>query len=402
VTLAALIAAYHEAEAPGGGLRATLPLAGRTLLERQARLAAAAGSDPIVVAVERIPPDLTAAIDRLRGQGLRVMIARNAHEAAEAVHPEDRLLLVADGLIATDSHIRRLIALDGHTILTVPDARVDERFERIDADSRWAGLALVDGEMLKRTADRLGDWDLQSTLLRRAVQAGARQLSLRGEPADDLLTLAERPEDLAEMQLRIFEGASAHRRDWVSRWLLGPLEQAATRWLMPTAFTPATLGLTAALLILLGMLAFASQWLWLGLVLILLATPLEGVGERLAALRMQDAPGQSWWAYLLPALSAAALLVLAFTLAERSGWGSIALAGTAIAFVIALRVETAAGAPAGGVWLAESKGMAWLMLPFAAAGLWAAGLAALALYAAGSFFWAQRQTHGRSAAARQD
>jgi hypothetical protein len=402
VTLAALIAAYHEADEPGGGLRATLPLAGRTLFERQARLAASAGADPIVVTVERVPPDLTAAIDRLRSQGLRLVVARNASEAAEAVHPDDRLLLVADGLIATSMHIGRLTALDGHTILTVPDVRVDDRFERIDADSRWAGLALLDGDMLKRTAARLGDWDLQSTLLRRAVQGGARQLSLRGEPADDLLIVAERAEDLAGLQVRILQGASAYRRDWVSRWLLGAVEQAATRWLMPTAFTPAALGLAAALLTVLGALAFAWQWLWLGLVFLLLATPLEGVGERLAALRMQDGSGQSWWAYLLPALSAAALLALAFTLAERGGWGCVALAGAAIAFVIALRVETAGRTPAGGVWLAEAKGLAWMMLPFAAAGLWVAGLAALALYAAGSFFWAQRQAHGGGAARGQD
>jgi hypothetical protein len=117
---------------------------------------------------------------------------------------------------------------------------------------------------------------------------------------------------------------------------------------------------------------------------------------------MQDGAGQSWWAYLLPMLSAAALLALAFTLAERSGWGCVALAGAAIAFVIALRVETAGRVLAGAVWLAESKSMAWLILPFAAAGLWAAGLAALALYAAGSFFWAQRQAHRRAAARGQD
>ena len=47
-------------------------------------------------------------------------------------------------------------------------------FERIDSAHRWAGLARVDANMLGATAAMLGDWDLQSTLLRRAVQAGAR------------------------------------------------------------------------------------------------------------------------------------------------------------------------------------------------------------------------------------
>ena len=45
------------------------------------------------------------------------------------------------------------------------------------------------------------------------------------------------------------------------------------------------------------------------------------------------------------------------------------------------------------LFLAERKGMIWLMLPFAAFGYWQAGLAALFAYAAASFFWAQREAH---------
>jgi hypothetical protein len=41
--------------------------------------------------------------------------------------------------------------------------------------------------------------------------------------------------------------------------------------------------------------------------------------------------------------------------------------------------------------------MTWLILPFAAFGYWQAGLAALFAYAAGSFFWAQREAHAASA-----
>jgi hypothetical protein len=45
--------------------------------------------------------------------------------------------------------------------------------------------------------------------------------------------------------------------------------------------------------------------------------------------------------------------------------------------------------------------MTWLLLPFAAFGLWHAGLAALFAYAAASFFWAQREVH-RALPDRQD
>ena len=400
MTLAALIAAYHEADDAGGGLRATLPIAGRTLLERQVRLAWAAGADPVIVVVERVTAALGAAIDRLRGEGVELVLARGAEEAGAAVTGRDRVLLVGDGLVAPEAAIARLVALDGPAILVVPDLRVDDRYERIDAQSRWAGLALIDGDMLKHTVAMLRDWDLQSTLLRRAVQAGARQLSVRGEAEDELPLVAESGEDLAELEDRILAGAHDRRSDWVSRYLLGPVERLATRWLMPTAVTPTALGLAATLLMLLAGLAFARSWLGLGLGLLLLATPLDGIGDRLAALRLQGNRGPSWWGALLPALSAGVLLVLASTLASTRGWGCLALAGTIVAFSLALRIEAEGRELPGRLWLAERKGMSWLMLPFAAANLWATGLTLLACYAGASFFWAQRRAHAAAPAAQ--
>jgi len=402
VTLAALIAAYHEADDAGGGLRATLPIAGRTLIERQVRLAAGAGAEPVVVVVERVTAPLNAALDRLRAEGVTLFLARSAEEAAEAVHSNDRILLVGDGLVAPEAAIARLVAIDGPCILVVPDLRVDDRYERIDAQSRWAGLALIDGEMLKQTAAMLRDWDLQSTLLRRAVQAGARQISVRGEAEDELPLVAETSDDLAGLEAQIIAGANVRRSDWVSRYWLSPVERAATKALMPTAVTPTAIGLAATLLMALAGLAFAKHWLGFGLALLLLATPLDGIGDRLASLRLQGRRGATWWGALLPALSAGTLLLLASALAGTRGWGCIALAGTIVAFALALRIEAAGRDIPGKVWLAEPKGMTWLMLPFAVANLWGTGLTMLAAYAGASFFWAQRHVHAPSPAPPQD
>jgi hypothetical protein len=391
VTLAALISAYHEAD--DGGLRATLQVAGRTLVERQVRLAVAVGAEPVVVVVERVTAALSAALDGLRAEGVTIVLARSAEEAAEAVHSSDRVLLVGDGLVAPEAVIARLVALDGSAILVVPDLRVDDRYERIDAQSRWAGLALIDGEMLKQTAAMLRDWDLQSTLLRRAVQAGARQISVRGEAEDELPLIAEASEDLVELEAQIVAGAHVRRTDWVSRYLLGPVERLATGALMPTSVTPTALGLAATLLMVFAGLAFARHWFGLGLAFMLLATPLDGIAERLGSLRLQGTRGQSWWAVLLPALSAAVLLLLAHALADSRGLGCVALAATIVAFAVALRIEVEGREVPGRLWLAERKGMTWLMLPFAVANLWGTGLTLLALYAGASFFWAQRQVH---------
>lgn len=396
MTLAALIAAYHESDEAGDGLRATLPLAGRSLIERQARLAATAGARPIILVVERQPPELAAAIDRLRGEGLDILVARSALEAAKVVQTNDRILLFADGLIADEAQVQRLIDAEGTTLLTVPDIRFDDRFERIDAESRWAGLAVIDGQLLKHTAAMLQDWDLQSTLLRRAVQNDARQLAIAGDPADVRLIAARRAGDLAGLQSRILENASAFQADWVSRYLLSPVELLLTRRLMPLPVRPGQLWLVVLALVGLSALSFSRGWLWPGLLLFLASTPVAGVAERLARLRMHGPRGGGWLAGFAPALAAAALLSLAYWLSLTGGWGCLVLASATVAFLVALAGESGGRAMSGSLFFAEPKGMAWLMLPFAATGQWIIGLGALAFYAAGSFFWAQRQMHGRS------
>lgn len=386
MALAALISAYHESGEPGA-LRATLPIAGRTVVERQARLAAAAGAGVIVIVVERMPAGLTAAIDRLRRDRIAVQVARNAEEAAEAIDPYDRVLLVADGAVANGDQLARLAAADGPAVLTVPDRGHGELYERIDASSRWAGLAIVDGGLLRETTAMLRDWDLQSTLLRRALQAGARHLGAEGPVA-----ILDTTSDLDGLERQILAAATEARGGWAAR-LLAPIERMATTFLMGAPAGSSPFGTAAAVLTGLGALFFAYGWLWLGLILALLATPLEGIALRLARLRMQDDVDRSWWAQFLPALSAAALAGLAYSLSAERGWGMLLLAVITVAFLLALGIETEGRKVRGSFFLAERRGMTWLLFPFALFGGWATGAAALFAYAAGSFFWAQRQVH---------
>jgi hypothetical protein len=392
VARAALIAAYHESAEPGH-LRATLPLAGRTVIERQARLAASAGCNPVIILVERMPAALSAAIGRLRRERVPVEIVRSAAEAAEQVEPDDRILLIGDGAIVPAGQHGRVAAGEELNVLTVPDGAYGEPYERIDADARWAGLAAIDGALLHETAEMLGDWDMQSTLLRRTLQAGARHLAAEGAVA-----ILDSDADLSALERRIVAQADGGERSWAD-WALGPLERAFTRLLMPSALSPPLIGLAAATLSGLGAVSLYLGWYWIGLIKLLAATPLDGIAARLARLRMQDGIRHSWWSYFVPLFSAAALLILSHRLAVAHGWGMILLACMTLVLLYALAVETERTRPRGAFLLAERKGMVWLMLPFAIADMWAAGLATLFAYTAVSFFWAQSEVHS---AARGD
>lgn len=399
VPLAALIAAYQDCEDAPGQLRATLPLAGRTLIERQARLARAAGARRLVVLVERVPPALLAALDRLRADGFAIAMARTAVEAGEAVDPHAPLLVIADGFLGEEEQVRRIAGAGGLALATLPDAAGDGRYERIDAASRWAGLALLDGALLRDTAAMLHDWDPQSTLLRRALQDGARQLPIEGGG----FTIALAVRDLDTAEDRLIAESPGGRGGWVSRYVTGAIERAATRWLMPRRVSAGTVAIGALFLTGLGALSFARDIGWLGLVVLIVSLPLDGVADRLARLRMEAYGEESWTRLLTTALAAGALFALAFTQFDNGqGWGAIAVAASTVAFLLALRFEVAGRAVRGEILLAERKGMVLLLTPFALFDQWAAGLVALLVYAAGSFFWAQAEVHRRAAPPAED
>jgi hypothetical protein len=386
LALAALIAAYHESAEPGV-LRAALPLAGRCVIERQARLAAAAGATRILILAERMPADLATAIERMRRERLPVRLVRSAEEAGEAVEAADRLLLVADGAIVGAATLAALARDEGAIVLTVADAGRGDVYERIDAQARWAGAAALDGALLHDTVAMLRDWDLQSTLLRRIIQSGARQA-----PADGPVAIVDDADGLAALERDILAAANAVGAGWADR-LLAPLERLIAGLLIASPLGGGIPGYVALALTALGAVAFAFHWPWTGLALVLVATPLDGAAARLARVRMQGDPAQSWWSHLIPAFAGAGLIGLGASRAAVEGWGMILLAALPVAFLIAQGIEIHGRRVPGMLFLAERKGLSWLLLPFAAFGQWAAGIAVLAGYAAASFFWTQRQAH---------
>ena len=388
MAVGALIGAYQEDES--GGLRALLPLAGRTLLEYQVRCAAAAGAAPIVVVVQHVPQALQDALERLRLDSIGVFAVSDVNEAVSRFEAGSMILLIGDGVAPPAELVAAMAEEPEPAVGTVPDDEAHMMFERIDAESRWSGVALVDAHMLASTAAMLGDWDLQSTLLRRTLQEGALRVPVSGFGGDPML--AEKPGDLQDFQRSLMVGSRGLRPDWVSRYLLPPVEEFATEQLMETGLRPAWLLWAALGLTLAGALCFGRGWLAAGLVLLLLSMPLDLIASRLASLRLKPLPVRMLTRLALWPASGLALLALGWWETQGSGWGAFISAVAALAFAEAGRIERT-GMQEGELWLFSRRSAIVAAVPFAIAGAWTSYIVALLVYAAVSFFIVQHVRH---------
>ncbi len=390
MAVGALIAAYSEDDS--GSLRALLPISGRTLLEFQARCAAAAGAAPVVVVVDTIPSALNEALDRLQSEGVPVVTVADAAEAASRFEAGELVLFIADGVAPPPELVAAIAEEQEPVVVTVPDDEAHERFERIDAVSRWSGIALVDAREIGSTAAMLGDWDLQSTLLRRSLQSGARTVPITvgaGEPL-----LATSGNDLADLERHLIVASRGSRRDWASRYVLPLVEEFATERLVETRVRPQLLVQLALMMAIAATGAFAGGWRWAGLLLLILTTPLPLIARRLAVLRLNPMPQNSLLQRLLWPASGAALVALGWwQSAIGSGWGALFAAVTAAAFAEAARVERGKQQIPGEIWLFSRRNAILTAIPFAAFGAWTGCIVALALYAGASFFVVQHVNH---------
>ncbi|WP_404712791.1 hypothetical protein [Sphingomonas sp. MMS24-J13] len=378
--LTALIGAYEPGPA---GLRALMPIAGMTLVEQQARRASTAGATHILLLVEEVSPDLVAAVGRLRSDGLTVGMAEGIDVAADAL-AEQQVLVIADGCLPEPRVLRDLAALPVPAVTTLADIADHERYERIDANARWGGVALVDGHRVAETATILGSWDPISTLLRRAVQEGAIRLAV--DEAAPLLLVDSASVSSAEAA--IVAAARLPAGDWISRFVFAPIEELVLPFLLARRINAIWPTLAAAGLAMFGGGMAWAGWRWLTLVCLLLAGPIAAGASRLARVQARTIPFERGFAAARLIGAALGASGLATGLAMASGqWGWWLVAAIVLIMMTALEAVCRLSERGRSLWLASADASVWTILPFAIAGWWGAGLAALAVYASLSFAW---------------
>lgn len=210
-----LIAALRRSE--DAGLRAALPLAGRSVLAWQAALLQSLGAERVMCLTDATPASgEVLQLQHVLESGGTAFHALKGFAAIPAlVRAEDDLVILADGLVPDPAVVRAVLGGEGaftRTVATIPAdhplaAAHPEDFERIDAARCWAGVLAMRGAPVQQLADMPSDADAISLLLRLALQTGT--------PTRDLAARELTPESwlLAESATAV----AKHESDLVAR-----------------------------------------------------------------------------------------------------------------------------------------------------------------------------------------
>lgn len=311
MTFAAILSASRTSSDSAGSLRGSLHFAGQTLVEYQARQAVRAGADRVMILVSVITPALSQAVDRLSADGIAVALVRDMVSMVRDAPRDADTLLVADGAIIGQGYFEAMAGQEGNALLVTDDSRASAPFERIDAGQRWGGLARISPDLLFSTLDMIGDWDLALTLVRAAVQAGARRVTV---PQDDLLegrvalVEAQDQADLAAQAVLSHGPGQRRARGAAEHYLLGPGARLISPALMRMQVPALQVRITAMALGAIALVPIELLWTGAGFCLLLLSLLLAETADRLDEMALRPLP-MGWMALVAPAFAVGGIAV---------------------------------------------------------------------------------------------
>lgn len=236
--LSALAESVGQAEASAGERPAFRRFAGKSVLYHQIDCAAHLGCERIICLSGASGPDMAGARGYAVRAGLRFEVAENLLRLVGAVTADDDVIVLADGLLPDCPALHAALGERAGVAAFAAEPAIGLGFERIDADRAWSGALRMRGAHVASLADLPPDCDLASSLLRIALQAGVRVVTI------DQARLAE-----GTWQRHVQRHAAA---DLEKRWL--------NRQVQPAPFTAPGLALADRMAMRWAQDAGAARW----------------------------------------------------------------------------------------------------------------------------------------------
>lgn len=199
-------------------------LAGQSLIEYQISMLTRAGIQSFLIEVENIDGSLIALADRCRARKLTVDFVRSGADILRHMNADDRIWVQSGQLCVQLGLIETLLKSSDNFIATIDGRDENRAFERIDINTRWAGVSVVGYDALAMLRDLPEDWSIISSLLRQALLAKVpfRPLSQQ-HVQNGTLTVLTGAQDFSELNRQILRRRVASRTGYVEAKLFGPI-----------------------------------------------------------------------------------------------------------------------------------------------------------------------------------
>lgn len=175
-----------------------------TLLEYQVTTLARAGVRRFLVEVENVDGALLALADRCRERAQTMEFVRTGADIQRFIQAGDRILVQSGALYVQYALLDALLKVPANFVATLDGRDENGAFERIDLNTRWAGISIVGPDTIAALRDLPADWSIISSLLRHAVQMSIPQKPLPQKHVNEgSLTIIRGAQDFALLNRQI-------------------------------------------------------------------------------------------------------------------------------------------------------------------------------------------------------
>lgn len=223
--LALLSAANATGELQDASVGLAMALAGgEPLLAHQISALRNQGITRFLIEVDSVSGGLLALADKFKSSGCSVDFVRSASDLQPFLRLNESLLVQSEALYLSTDLLDNLFAESAPFIATLDGRDENAAFERMDLNTRWAGLAIIAASTVSSLGALPEGWSITSSLLRQAMQDRVRLVALPQQhvQAGKLRLICTSAEaDLLSQQ--ILMGRGQRHNGFIETKIFGPL-----------------------------------------------------------------------------------------------------------------------------------------------------------------------------------
>jgi hypothetical protein len=224
-----IIALLSAANATGDGQNAAAGVAmtlagGEPLLAHQITELRRHGIVRFLIEVDSVSGALLALADKFRNRGCSIDFVRSASDLQPFLRLNESVLVQSEALYLSSGLLEALLAETKPFIATLDGRDENASFERMDLNTRWAGLAVIGASTVSLLGALPEGWSITSSLLRQAIQDRVRFVPLPQQQVQTgELRLISTAADAASLSQQILIGRGRRHSGFVETNMFGPM-----------------------------------------------------------------------------------------------------------------------------------------------------------------------------------